>query len=1001
MRVLLVASDLYRISGGGQTVYKKLIESSPEIDFFYFRENETEGARRPTNASGLPLAPLSDLPVLSPPPSVGYVREAFREADRIARSVAGQIFDIVDVPDFVAFGAALEAAFANHGVKMGRLVLAMHGNISNSVELNWGSPGNRVLEQRCLERAQFSAADGVYAISPRYMREWQAIVEKDVHYIDPAHFAAAQVPIDAWKPPQRSRPSLYCAGRSERRKGNDLFVELVRWLDPSTFDVAAHIGDQDVSSAPGSAHRLADVAEARGIRVEHRPALDREGLLELFASSSILVLPVRYDSLNLVALDALFSGCPVAVSSKAGVCDYLDQTHPNLPYIKIDLDNFYASVPRIRDLVENYDSHRRLLHERLIQFPPLPVSRPDIGAVYEAILAGPPCGQNPKFTLPLAEYESPPKSGRAVDLKRAPADRAVSRRPRAPRPLSPRTPGLLRKLYKARPRIWGPSRKLSKALARFVMGKISSSKTQYFGDPRYFDTTVDSLQIHRRLEQVSSQREFNQEALKDRLESNYRNASSPLFRCNFWLDIARIERLRGNELSAATYEIRVLRLLGVDRMGLLPRVSNTLRQHGFKQEAEAAQAMFSDPVRAEESVYTFLQAAFERLKRYEEKPFQILDDRRSGSSRVSIIVSLYNAADKLTNFLTAIAQQTLVRRGKVEFILVDSGSPTKEREALEGFLRGTPLNVVYARSPTRETIQAAWNRGIGLARAPYLVFLGADETLYPETLEVLAQELDENPDVDWVMSNSVVTAVDDAGLYENDIMLYDRTGAGKDHVYLETCYLSWVGGMYRKSLHDRFGYYDEAFGAAGDTEFKNRILPYISTKFIDHGLGLFLNYPEGQTTLSPRAEIEDLRAWYMHRTPGGVRYAFENRPVEDAEAVLRLTLGYRKSFCRHISSDIEYGHYLARYIKTQKPDLAVAGAVDAGLADMLQSLREFEFSWRVPSGWENFALMFRARRAAMRHQKAHSLALGGSARPYYDLLNDNRYEQHSWLWRSK
>ena len=139
----------------------------------------------------------------------------------------------------------------------------------------------------------------------------------------------------------------------------------------------------------------------------------------------------------------------------------------------------------------------------------------------------------------------------------------------------------------------------------------------------------------------------------------------------------------------------------------------------------------------------------------------------------------------------------------------------------------------------------------------------------------------------------------------------------------------------------------------------------------------------------------------MHRTPGGVRYAFENRPVEDAEAVLRLTLGYRKSYCKHISSDIEYGHYLARYIKTQKPDSAVAGAVDAGLADMLQSLREFEFSWRVPSGWQNFALMFRARRAAMRHQKAHSLALGGSARPYYDLLNDNRYEQHSWLWRSK
>ena len=269
-RVLLVVSDLYKNSGGGQTVYKKLIESSPEIDFFYFRETETEDARGPTNASGLPLAPLGELTVLSPPPSVGYVNEAFREADRVASSVAGQIFDIVDIPDFLTFGAALKVAFAKHGAKIGRLVLAMHGNISNTIELNWGSRGKRALEQRCLERAQFNAADGIYSISPRYMRAWQAIIKRDIHYIDPANFASAQPPTCAWDPRTRSRPSLYCLGRSERLKGNDLFVELVRWLDPSSFVAAAHIGDEDLSGGIGSAYRLANIADARGIKVEHR-----------------------------------------------------------------------------------------------------------------------------------------------------------------------------------------------------------------------------------------------------------------------------------------------------------------------------------------------------------------------------------------------------------------------------------------------------------------------------------------------------------------------------------------------------------------------------------------------------------------------------------------------------------------------------------------------------------------------------------------------------------
>jgi len=300
--------------------------------------------------------------------------------------------------------------------------------------------------------------------------------------------------------------------------------------------------------------------------------------------------------------------------------------------------------------------------------------------------------------------------------------------------------------------------------------------------------------------------------------------------------------------------------------------------------------MYGDPARADEHVYAFLKQAFSRLSGYQAKPFEILDDHRSGEPNVAVIVSLYKAADKLNFFLTALSQQTLVRQDKVELILIDSGSPTNERTVLDAYFKSTPLNFVYARSRERETIQAAWNRGITLARAPYLVFLGVDETLYPEALEILAQELHKDSDVDWVMGNSLVTSVDHAGLYQCDIMPYDRTGAGKDHVYLETCYLSWVGGMYRKSLHDRFGYYDETFGAAGDTEFKSRILPYIKVKFIDRILGLFLNYPDGQTTMSPRAEIEDLRAWYIHRTPGGVRYAFENRPIEEAEALLRTSI---------------------------------------------------------------------------------------------------------------
>ena len=50
--------------------------------------------------------------------------------------------------------------------------------------------------------------------------------------------------------------------------------------------------------------------------------------------------------------------------------------------------------------------------------------------------------------------------------------------------------------------------------------------------------------------------------------------------------------------------------------------------------------------------------------------------------------------------------------------------------------------------------------------------------------------------------------------------------------------------MYRKSIHERFGYYDSTFKVAGDTEFKSRILKFINVAYINENLGIFLNYPD-------------------------------------------------------------------------------------------------------------------------------------------------------------
>ncbi|MGH7135022.1 MAG: hypothetical protein ACREHD_04735, partial [Pirellulales bacterium] len=194
------------------------------------------------------------------------------------------------------------------------------------------------------------------------------------------------------------------------------------------------------------------------------------------------------------------------------------------------------------------------------------------------------------------------------------------------------------------------------------------------------------------------------------------------------------------------------------------------------------------------------------------------------------------------------------------------------------------------------------------------------------------------------------------------------------------------------------GYYDASFAAAGDTEFKNRVLPFIRSKAIPQTLGVFWNYPDGQTTRSPRAEIEDLRAWYLHRTAGGVAYLLENSGVHETESLLLAALQYRKSYCRHISSDLEYASHVVQYLEQRWPESRTA-RLGEGIDALLRAYRDLDalpqISERAVSDAEHGVRLVEGRVT-----EQHRLSLAGFS-PTYDVFRDNRHEQHNNPWRTE
>lgn len=964
MRVLILVADLYKTVGGGQTVYRKIIAANRGIDFVYFGVDEPIGSSRPPNAKCVPLARRRDLrasQLFFPQTRLNNLAVA----DAFARSVAGQYFDVIELPDYFPLGSYLRDCLKVHGVQFGGLTLSMHGNISRSINLGWNMEGDSTLVERQLEYEQFVDVDSRYGFSKRYLADWQAKAPMEVHYLDPLAIVGPPTPV-RWVRGANA-PELYCIGRMERLKGNDLFVEIVRWLDRNLYSRACHVGAIDYArDGTSSRSILENIAQRREVNIGFLPAQGAAGLNSIFARDAMVMLPVRYDSLNLIAIEALFAGCPVMISAAAGVCDYLDERLPNVPYVKLELGNFHGVVREIERLLLDYGSYRQRLNDTIAQLQ-IDIPSADLTHFY-------------KETVRKGGRASPVSAHRIQYQEDRPTIR--DRMKAAQRTILP-----------------GVVRRAVGSLMRDRKGVLTGAllSLAQVDDPALAWHAREGVKHGSRFYGINLYPESSHKLVAEKIGAIQHLATSVVFRCNVWGELARLERLRGNELVAVAYELRLMRLLGGDRFGRLDSVVTSLEQHGFVSEARACEALFAAPEDAAGHVYSYLKNAYDRCLNNEARSYERLDDRRSGTPRVSVIVSLYNAHTKLKLFLTMLSLQTLVRKGAVEIILVDSGSKGNEYEVTSEFLAQHGLNIAYVRSAQRETIQAAWNRGIHLSRAPYLVFLGVDEALYPEALETLAEVLDSNSDIDWVMGNSLVTEVDERGVYQRDVMPYNRAGGTKDHTYLETCYLNWVGGMYRKSIHERFGYYDETFRAAGDTEFKSRVLPHIQVKFLPHMLGLFLNYPENRTTAGPVAEIEDSRAWYLHRTLGGVRYAFEKRDPVDVAALFYVALGYRKSYCQHISSDIEYAAHLADYLASTS-DASIPPPVQHDLQRLLDAMRRLEWTESHFRALTPAAVIAKAWKVARKMERKHANLLEGAASPTYKILNDNRYEQHSWLW---
>jgi glycosyltransferase involved in cell wall biosynthesis len=257
---------------------------------------------------------------------------------------------------------------------------------------------------------------------------------------------------------------------------------------------------------------------------------------------------------------------------------------------------------------------------------------------------------------------------------------------------------------------------------------------------------------------------------------------------------------------------------------------------------------------------------------------------------VSAIVSTYNSERFIRGCLIDLESQTIAKR--LEIIVIDSGSQQNEGAIVKEFQQRYD-NIIYIRTEERESLYAAWNRGIKASRGKYITNANTDDRHHRRALERLVDTLEKHPECVLAYADVKVTKQENAKYFSRGIHGYLKNPEFDQRLLFRGCYIG-PQPLWRKDLHERYGYFDSSFLSAGDYEFWLRIVKFERFIHVPKILGLYLYNPHGLGAKSINIEETEKarishwpQAWGPLPEPGGCFFSKKVGIISKIKAELR------------------------------------------------------------------------------------------------------------------
>ena len=206
-------------------------------------------------------------------------------------------------------------------------------------------------------------------------------------------------------------------------------------------------------------------------------------------------------------------------------------------------------------------------------------------------------------------------------------------------------------------------------------------------------------------------------------------------------------------------------------------------------------------------------------------------------TKVSTITPCYNMSKYMKGFLDNLSTQT----HKDLEIVLDHNDPSDEEVKLVEEYNEQYDNILHIKVEGVDPIGTSMNRCIEYATGDYLCIWNVDDLRTPDSIEVMAKTLDENPDVDFVYGNYVI--VPRFGGTEGQYV--DETGREDE---LTTGMILGPYFMFRKSILEKSGVFDEQLIQGADYDLALRLAFNGNGLHLPVNLGYYLNEGLGQST---------------------------------------------------------------------------------------------------------------------------------------------------------